>query len=158
MYGGQVSYARFFKHWADCGDFFQRGLAAQQVIQRQHTVCFAAAEGRFQLNNRLAVFAGHTSHRLHQQALHALRHIGAGKKLYGITIFKGTFATCHLRKVCRKFSVTIAPLSHIGVRLHHITPAGKSSRGNSQHSGIAVATRSLLCSLTRRDRIHGTSR
>ena len=84
---------------------------------------FAAAEGRFELDDRLAVLAGNALQRLHQKTGHAFGHIGSGEEFHRVAVFVRSFAARDLRKVGGELGVAVAALSHVRMRFDDIAPA-----------------------------------
>ena len=95
------------------------------MIQCQQAVCFTTTESGLQLKNRFSVLPTKALQRLYQKSLHALCNISTGKEFNWISIFKSSFASGNLRKICRKLSVQISSLRHIRMRLYDLTPARK---------------------------------
>ena len=104
--------------------------AAQEVVEGQHAVGLAAAEGSLQLDHGLAVEPGHPLERLDEQALHALGHVGPPEELHGVAVLQGPLAPGHLGQVGRELGVAVAPLGHVLVGLHYVSPAGQPLGGN----------------------------
>ncbi len=74
-------------------------LARGQVIDRQHRVRLAAAEGGLELNDRLAALAVQPLRDLRQQQAHALGDEGALKEGDGVLVFRRRLARLHRRDV-----------------------------------------------------------
>ena len=110
--------------------------SAHHVIERQHTVGFAAAECSFKLDNRFAALAGNPLERFYQQPSHAFRHIGTGKKLYRVSIFNSSLATGNLCQIRCKLSGTVTPFRNIRMGLHNVTPAWKMLPEGVRHDTI----------------------
>ena len=130
---GRAFQPRRLQHGAQVGEFHGGGAAAQQVVKRQHAVGLAAAKGGLELDDRLAVLPADAAQRLHQQPLHALGDIGAGKELHRVAVLIGALAARHLRKVGGELGVFVAPLRHVRVRLDDLAPAGQAADGRRLH-------------------------
>ena len=110
------------------------------MIQREHAVGFAAAEGCLQLDDRLTVPAGNALEALHQQAAHALGDIGACKEFHRIAVLKRALPAGDLGEVGGKFRILIPALGDIRMRLDHVPPTGQTGCRALQHGGrIALA-------------------
>ena len=110
------------------------------MIQSQHAVRLTAAKCRFELNHRLSILAADTTKRLHQQSLHAVGHIRSREKFHRISILIRTLSAGDLRQIGCELRVFIATVRHIGMRLNHISPAGKPIGRRLLHN-----TDRLLC-------------
>ena len=106
------------------------------MVEREHAVRLAAAEGGLELDHGLAVKAGHTAQRLHEQALHALGHIRAPEELHGVAVLERPLATRHLRQVGGELGVAVAALRNVLMRLHHVTPAGQPFHRDGLRLGL----------------------
>ena len=98
---------------------------------------FTAAESGFQLNNWLSVFTTDPLESLNQQSGHTLCHIGPGKELHRIAVFKSTFAPGYLSQICRELGILVSSLSYVGVGFNHFPPAGETSSSVIQYCGLA---------------------
>src|SRR5262249_11913447 len=77
--------------------FVERRYASKQMIEREHTVRFAAAECSFQLDHRLTAFAGHAPQRLYEQATHPLGDVGTPEEFDRVLVLDLSRAAQHLR-------------------------------------------------------------
>jgi hypothetical protein len=84
------------------------------MIERKHTVCFAAAEGGFELDNRLTVFTGNTSECLNEKPLHTFRNIGSGEKIHRVTVFVCALTSGNLGEIGGKLGVFVSSLRYVG--------------------------------------------
>ena len=127
---GQCGQPRTCEHRLHCRDLAERYRSAQHVIEREHTVCLAAAECRLELDHGLAVLAADASKRLHEQPRHALGHIGTRKELHGVAILERALAACDLCEVCGELGVLVPSRRHIRMRFDYVAPARQTAHGD----------------------------
>ena len=114
------------------------------MIERQHTVRLAAAEGRLQLDDRLAALPRDALQRLHQQFSHAGGDIGSREELHRVLILDGCRSARHLREVCGKLCVAVGPVRHVRVGLNHLAPAWQTGIRLAKHlHAVLLVERSL---------------
>lgn len=109
------------------------GLPTQQMVECQHTVRLTAAEGRLQLDDRLATLSRDTFQRLHQESPHAGGDIGSREKLHRVLILHGCRPARYLREVRGELRVAVGPIRHVRMGLDYLTPTRQPGIRLTEH-------------------------
>ncbi len=102
--------------------------ALHEVVEGQHGVGLAAAEGGLELNHGLAAAAGHPGEGLGEQPLHAGGHVGAAEELHGVLVLALGRTGRHLGEVRGKLRLAVDAAGDVGLGAHHVAPRGKGLR------------------------------
>ena len=127
----------------DAGQVAQRALARGQVIDRQHGVRLAAAEGGLQLDDRLAALAVEPLRHLGEQQAHALGDEGALEKCRGVLVFRGRLAGAHGGDVGGKLGLLERAFQHVGMGNDDFSPRFHGSCSSSSSHSKSAALRSV---------------
>ena len=96
---------------------------SQQVVKRNQAVGLAPAEGRLNLNDRLAPpLARKARQNSRQQVDQAPRGIGLGEKGLGVPVLQGTPVGDHIGQVCRKHRLIEPAHPRLRAGHNHFTP------------------------------------
>ena len=130
---------RFVQQPRNVRQTLQRRAAGQEMEKRQQRMRLAAAERRFQLDDRFAAQPVDAPQRLGQQTPQPHGHVGAREKLHRILIFGRRRAAHNLRQVRRELRLPVAPRRHVGVGARYFAPrAQPPARNRRQHAAVGA--------------------
>ena len=99
MHIGDFRNLRSLEYRSEVGDLSYLGAATHHMVEREHTMSFAATEGRLELDDRISVEPAHATQRLCKQAFHAFGHVGTVEEFNRVAIFKLPLTACNLRQI-----------------------------------------------------------
>ena len=133
---GQICHACRIKDGGHALQVAGRCLALGEVIDRQHGVRLATAEGGLQLDHRVAAPARQAlDHRIQQQP-HAFSDEGALEEQRRVLVFRVGRACMHARQVGGEFGLLELAFPHIQVRFRDFAPGFNSHDLISPRHGV----------------------
>ena len=134
--------ARVIEQIGNAGQILERALASGQVIDRQHGMRLATAEGCLKLDNRVAALAVQPPRHGGKQQAHAFRDERALKKSCGVLVFRRCLAGVHGGDVRSELRLKERAFEHVGMGNGYFAP--RFHRFMLQSNGMSLK-KAALC-------------